>query len=162
METIIKDQVTNAFTSSIDTSGQPWYWRWGIAALGSIGGVIAIGCGLSSLIATHVLDAGLEFFLGTLLICFEATALAKGLNWQFCQVLVGVSEKVSPLMRTVVYAIMSIVIISVVSISSIIWLLPTMAVAAAYFLLFLDQRRSGDSQPVVDDSPDFEQPTNFA
>merc|ERR1712226_1310833 len=149
METIVqntvKDQVANAFSSGSDTSGQPWYWRWGVAALGLIGGVIMFFKGFGSLITAAILTAA-----------FEATALAKGFNWAFCQALVGVAEKVSPLMRTICYGGLSIVIIIVGGIGGLFSCIPALACAAAYFLLFLDQRNGGasDTSPVVENTDD--------
>merc|ERR1719219_579540 len=115
--------------------------------------------GFSTILGLSFGKAILELSLGILLICFEATALAKGFNWTFCQALVGIADRVTPIMRTIIYGTFSILIICIVSFGTIFGLLPTMACAAAYFLLFLDQRNSGgDTQPVVEDTNEFADP----
>jgi len=153
METIIKDQVGNAFSGGIDTSGQPWYWRWGVAALGTLGGLILLLVGLTHF--TNPLAAILSIILAVVLVSFEATALAKGFNWAFCQALTGVADKITPLYRTIIYGGLSIGIMTQ-GITLIFGCLPALACAALYFLLFLDQRNSGgDTQPVVEEGPDF-------
>lgn len=154
METIVGNAVKDQLSGATDTSGQPWYWKWGIAALGVIGGIVLFFGSLSSLVSLGLVEGLIKMAFACILICFEATALAKGFNWTFCQALVGIAEKVPALVRTVVYAALSIVLI-ILTFSNIFVCLPAMLCAAAYFMLFLDTRNSSetlpDEEPVVND-----------
>lgn len=137
-----------------DTAGgQPWYWRWGVAALGSLGGVFLAVAALRSIIGLGFVEGLLEAVFATILISFEATALAKGFNFTACQTLVGYADKLAPLMRTVIYSGLSIllVIFSNGMIGTILVCLPALICAALYFLLFLDQRGdTSDQAPVME------------
>jgi len=153
METVIgntiKDQLSSGAT---DGSGQPWYWRWGVAALGVVGGLLLFFSGLSSILDFSLVNIILKMGFASVLICFEATALAQGFNWAFCQALVGIAEKVPALARSTVYAGLSIVLIIVKFSNIIICLLP-MCCAAAYFMLWLDTRNQSQPAEFQDETP---------
>jgi len=157
METIIENSIKNSMSGVLnggDTAGgQPWYWRWGVAALGSLGGVFLAIAALKSFFSLGLVEGLLEAVFASILISFEATALAKGFNFTACQTLVGYADKLAPLMRTVIYSGLSIllVIFSNSMISTIFVCLPALICAALYFLLFLDQRGdTSDQAPVME------------
>lgn len=154
IENTIKSSVSGALNSGTDTSGQPWYWRWGVAALGSLGGVLLAFSALKSILTLGVLEGLLELIFATILISFEATALAKGFNFTACQTLVGYADKLAPLVRTIIYSGFSIVLVIVSDsiIGTIFLCIPPLVCAALYFLLFLDQRgNTSDQAPVMDE-----------
>lgn len=156
METIIENSIKNSVSGALntgDSSGQPWYWRWGVAALGSLGGVFLLISALKSLLSLNILDGTLELVFASVLISFEATALAKGFNFQFCQTLVGFADKLAPLFRTVIYSGFSIILVIVTDgmVGTVFMCIPALICAALYFLLFLDQRGgSSDQAPVME------------
>jgi len=157
METIIENSIKNSMSGVLnggDTAGgQPWYWRWGVAALGSLGGVFLAVAALKSIVQLGFVEGLLEAVFASILISFEATALAKGFNFTACQTLVGYADKLAPLMRTVIYSGLSIllVIFSNGMIGTILVCLPALICAALYFLLFLDQRGdTSDQAPVME------------
>jgi len=157
METIIENGIKNSMSGVLSggdsASGQPWYWKWGVAALGSLGGVILAISALKSILTLGIVEGLLEAVFASVLISFEVTSLAKGFNFTACQTLVGIADKLAPLMRTVIYSGMSIllVIFSDGMIGTIFMCIPALICAALYFLLFLDQRGdSSDQAPVME------------
>ena len=88
MESIAKEFAANQFQ---DLSSQPWYIRWGIAALGLLSGLILIFVGLGNVFVTPITGV-LELGVGLVLIAFEATLVAKAFSWEFCGVLRGEGE----------------------------------------------------------------------
>ena len=158
METIIengiKSSVSGAFSSATtgDASGQPWYWRWGVSALGVLGGVLLAFSAIASIL--HPVDMLLKIGFASVLLSFEATGLAKGFNFAACQTLIGFAEKLAPLMRTVIYALCSVAVIIVCDgvIGNVLICIPALVCAALYFLLYLDQRGgSSDQEPVMEE-----------
>lgn len=156
METIIENSIKNSVSGALntgDSSGQPWYWRWGVAALGSLGGVLLLFSALKSILTLGIVEGIFELVFASVLISFEATALAKGFNFPFCQTLVAFADKLAPLFRTVIYSGFSIVlvILSDSMIGTVFMCIPALICAALYFLLFLDQRGgSSDQAPVME------------
>ena len=132
IENTIKSSVSGALNGGTDTSGQPWYWRWGVAALGTIGGVLLAFGSLSNI--THPIDALLMAGFATVLLSFEATALAKGFNFTACQTLVGIADKLTPLMRTVIYSGYTIILVIIVQgiLGTIFLCIPALVCAALY------------------------------
>jgi len=161
METIIENSIKNSVSGALnsgDASGQPWYWRWGVAALGCIGGLCLMISALKSLITFGIAEAILELVFASVLVSFEATALAKGFNFTACQTLTGFAEKLAPLMRTIIYSGLSVVLIifSDGIIGTIFLCVPPLICAALYFLLYLDQRgTASDQAPVMDGGDEF-------
>jgi hypothetical protein len=156
METIIENSIKNSMSGVLNgggdtVGGQPWYWRWGVAALGSLGGVLLAFAALKSFLTLGLVEGLLEAVFASILISFEATALAKGFNFTACQTLVGFADKLAPLMRTVIYSGLSIllVIFSDSMIGTVFMCIPALICAALYFLLFLDQRGDNSEQAPV-------------
>jgi len=149
METVINEVKNSAFA---DLSGQPWYVRWGICALGTFAGLLMLIIGLSDLVALKsFLLLICEIGIGVVLIAFEATALANAFKWQFCGVLVQWSEKATPLIRAITYGGIAIPIILTGGIAKLVVMVPCIATGAAYFVLWMDSRRKDDTVPVAED-----------
>lgn len=129
-----------------DLSNQPWYIRWGIAVLGCIAGLICILIGAGDLI-TFSLVGLFELLCGVVLIAFEATIIAKAFNFEFCGLLIGWSEKASPLMRVGIYGVFTILVIVFGGLSKIFIMIPTGATAAAYFVLYMGERKAEGAEP---------------
>lgn len=138
MESIAKEFAANQFQ---DLSNQPWYIRWGIAALGLISGIIYLLFGLTDLFSTTFYVGILEIIIGVILIAFEASLIAKAFSFEFCGVLITLSEKATPLIRVVLYGLWAVLIMIVAqSIGKIFAMIPLIATAAAYFVLWMGSR----------------------
>lgn len=97
----------------------------------------------------------IELGLAVVLICFEVTMLAKAFNFEWCGILIRMSETASPLMRAVIYGGAAIPIICMKGITSVFVLLPCIATGAAYFVLWMDSRKRDDEAPITEHDGGF-------
>lgn len=135
-----------------ELAGQPWYVRWGLAALGTLAGFICILSAIGDLFGSTIIAASLQIAVGVLLIAFEATALAGIFKWAFCDVLIDYSKKCPPLFRAIIYGGSAVpIILLYANVFHIFVLLPSIATGAAYFVLWMDSRRKSDEEPIADD-----------
>ena len=131
-----------------DLSDQPWYVKYGICTLGLLAGILLIFSGLSDFLKLNTIISIIELSLGTILICFEVTALAKAFNFEWCGIIINLSQKAGPLLRAIIYGGGAIPIICYSGITAIFLLLPCISTGAAYFVIWMDQRR-GDEAPIT-------------
>jgi len=136
MEAVAKEFAVSQFN---DLANQPWYIRWGIAALGLISGLICILVGFTDVFGSIIVGA-LEITIGVILIAFEASLIAKAFSFEFCGVLINFSEKCTPLMRAILYGVWALLIIIVGSLGKIFTMIPLIATGAAYFVLWMGSR----------------------
>lgn len=127
-----------------DISNRPWYIRWGIAVLGLIAGLLLILTSLTDTIGLNLVGI-VELGTGVLLIAFEATLIAKAFSFEFCGVLINLSEKCTPLMRGVLYAGLCLLILLMGTFAKIFILIPVIATSAAYIYLWMEARKEADA-----------------
>lgn len=144
------ESVAQEFSNSQynDLTSQPWYVRWGICACGLIAGILLIFTSVTDIFHLSVVGI-IELTLAVILICFEVTMLAKAFKFEWCGILIGLSEKAGPLLRATIYGGAAIPIMCLKGITAVFVLLPCIATGAAYFVLWMDSRKREDEAPIT-------------